>query len=268
MTSSPTRSSILREASFVYVLVTLSTVAITQLPNVPGAAALEDYVHLLVGALFLVVAVRLAQRGARAADPRDETAARRAGMRRYGIDLAGVLAPPEDEAPQSWLGLADLVRSLRRALPAGLRESAVAIGIAALVFPAFVGGFYLWHSPRHAFSWQPPSDFISFAVAQVLIVGLPEEALFRGYFQTRLTDAWPARRRLLGASISLPALLLQAALFALLHFAVDLQPTRLAVFFPALLFGCVRAWRGGIGAAILLHAMSNVLAEILVRGWL
>ncbi|HJL19019.1 MAG TPA: glutamic-type intramembrane protease, partial [Sandaracinaceae bacterium LLY-WYZ-13_1] len=35
-----------------------------------------------------------------------------------------------------------------------------------------------------------------------------------------------------------------------------------------LLFGWLRAWRGGIGAAMLLHAMSNVLAEILEEGWL
>ena len=41
-----------------------------------------------------------------------------------------------------------------------------------------------------------------------------------------------------------------------------------AVFFPGLLFGWLRARRGGIGAAIAVHALSNVLAELLVRGWL
>ena len=44
-------------------------------------------------------------------------------------------------------------------------------------------------------------------------------------------------------------------------------PARLAVFFPALLFGLLRAWRGGIGAAMLLHALSNVLAELLEKGF-
>ena len=56
--------------------------------------------------------------------------------------------------------------------------------------------------------------------------------------------------------------------FALIHFASIPDPQRLAVFFPGLLFGWVRAWRGGIGAAMLLHAMSNVLAEMLEKGWL
>jgi membrane protease YdiL (CAAX protease family) len=35
-----------------------------------------------------------------------------------------------------------------------------------------------------------------------------------------------------------------------------------------LLFGWVRAWRGGVGAAIALHAMSNLYSEILARSWL
>ena len=61
---------------------------------------------------------------------------------------------------------------------------------------------------------------------------------------------------------------MQAALFALVHLATEPHPAKLAVFFPGLLFGWLRAWRGGIGAAIVFHALSNVLAEILVRGWL
>jgi membrane protease YdiL (CAAX protease family) len=57
-------------------------------------------------------------------------------------------------------------------------------------------------------------------------------------------------------------------LFAAIHFLVEPHPARLAVFFPALLFGWTRAWRGGIGAALVLHAMSNLYSEILARSWL
>jgi uncharacterized protein len=99
-------------------------------------------------------------------------------------------------------------------------------------------------------------------------VALPEEAFFRGYVQTRLTDSFPKKVRLLGVPVSPAALLSQAVLFGVLHFAVDFRPERLAVAFPALLFGWLRSWRGGVGAAILVHAMSNVYADILVRGWL
>ena len=57
-------------------------------------------------------------------------------------------------------------------------------------------------------------------------------------------------------------------LFAAVHFVAIHHPARLAVFFPGLLFGVLRAWRGGVGAAIVFHALSKVYSDLLVRGWL
>jgi hypothetical protein len=214
-------------------------------------------VHLLVGALFLVSATALARR-------EDD------GPRRYGIDLAGLLTPPDetDPRPAGPLGLYDLGRALKAALPTGIRETAVAVGVAAVLFPPFAFAFQLWHGPERPFSWHFPEDFASFAFAQLIVVGLPEEAFFRGYVQTRLHDFFKSRVPLLGATVSPPALAIQAALFAGIHFVVEPHPARLATFFPGLLFGWLRSWRGGIGAAIVLHAMSNVYARFLERGWL
>ncbi|MFW5921379.1 MAG: glutamic-type intramembrane protease, partial [Polyangiales bacterium] len=170
----------LREAALVFVGVTAVTFGITRLRGVPVAG---EYVHVAVAFVFLLVAVRLAQR-----EPD--------GARRYGIDLAGLLAPTEDDdRPAGPFGLFDLGRALAGALPAALRETAIAVGIAALLFPPFALAFWWWHEPRHPFEWAPPPDWAEFALAQLLVVGLPEEALFRGYFQTRLTDAWPKTRR-------------------------------------------------------------------------
>jgi membrane protease YdiL (CAAX protease family) len=73
--------------------------------------------------------------------------------------------------------------------------------------------------------------------------------------------------KILRVPVSPIAWLAQAALFAIVHFVVDFNPAKLAVFFPALLFGWMRAWRGGIGAAILFHAMCNVYADLLKHGW-
>jgi membrane protease YdiL (CAAX protease family) len=42
---------------------------------------------------------------------------------------------------------------------------------------------------------------------------------------------------------------------------------RLAVFFPALLFGWLRARTGGIGASVLFHASCNLYALLLGRGY-
>jgi membrane protease YdiL (CAAX protease family) len=190
------------------------------------------------------------------------------GLARYGLRLGGLLDAPAQAPSGVWGTLRDLLSALLRAAPLALRELLWALLVALVVFPPFVVGFYLWHSPRGPFQLQLPDDFASYLLSQLLVVALPEEALFRGYFQGRLSERFAARRQLLFVSLSPPAFLLQALLFALIHFAVELQPARLAVFFPALLFGWVRELRGGIGAAAALHALCNLLSEVLVRGWL
>jgi membrane protease YdiL (CAAX protease family) len=243
----------LGEAGLVFGAIAALTLALDALTPRLG---LGEQLHLLVGGLFLLAAVQLAQR-------------QPDGIARYGLGLGGLLEPAQPELPPGpWGAVVDLARALGRALPAALRETGVALGAAALVFPPFVVAFRFWHQPTGSFDWLPPEEPLGYLLGQLLVVGLPEEALFRGYFQGRLGDAWPRQRRLLGATLSPPAWLGQAALFALLHFAVDRNPVRLAVFFPGLAFGWLRAWRGGIGAAIVFHALSNLLSDVLVRGWL
>jgi membrane protease YdiL (CAAX protease family) len=242
---------VVREIVLVYVGVAVATFLVTRLSAFEATA---DYVHLAVGGIFLLSAMTLAQR-----EPD--------GMRRYGIDLAGVLSPP-DEEDAGFLGYRELARTIVRAAPDALREIGVALAIAAVVFPPFVVGFAAYYRPIAPFVPTLPEDATSFALAQVLVVGLPEEALFRGYFQTRLSDVFTRRVNVLGVELSIPAIVVQAALFALVHFIVDFAPERLAVFFPGLLFGCIRSWRGGIGAAIVFHALSNFFADVLTAGWL
>jgi hypothetical protein len=100
--------------------------------------------------------------------------------------------------------------------------------------------------------------------AQIIAVALPEEVLYRGYMQDRLTAAFPRRRRILGAEVSLPAIFWTSVLFALTHFLIDPNPARLAVFFPSLLFGWIRAHTSTLAGCIAYHAMCNVLVRILV----
>jgi membrane protease YdiL (CAAX protease family) len=64
-----------------------------------------------------------------------------------------------------------------------------------------------------------------------------------------------------------PGLLLTSAIFAAGHLLTELNPGRLAVFFPSLLFGLLRARTGGIGASLLFHAMCNVLSWYLLHGY-
>jgi membrane protease YdiL (CAAX protease family) len=52
-------------------------------------------------------------------------------------------------------------------------------------------------------------------------------------------------------------------LFALGHVLVDFNPQRLAVFFPALAFGWMRARTGSLAAGAVFHALCNLLADVL-----
>jgi len=94
------------------------------------------------------------------------------------------------------------------------------------------------------------------------VVALPEEMFFRGYLLQRLEARFPPRHRLAGAPVGW-ALLLSAVLFALGHVLVDFNPQRLAVFFPALLFGWMRARTGSLAAGAAFHAFCNLLSDVL-----
>ncbi|MCG5053490.1 MAG: CPBP family intramembrane metalloprotease [Myxococcales bacterium] len=110
--------------------------------------------------------------------------------------------------------------------------------------------------------WRLPPDFALLALTQVLVVALPEELFFRGYLWSRLSSRWPGTRRLLGAPLGF-AWLVTSLLFALGHVAVDLDPGRMAVIFPALVFGWMRARSGSIVPGVVFHASCNLLSDVL-----
>jgi membrane protease YdiL (CAAX protease family) len=157
-------------------------------------------------------------------------------------------------------------------------------GAVALTFPLFFAGFFVFYgyvcgphgAPfasmfgglcRHWRGWgggslRLPPDFGLSALNQLVIVAVPEELFFRGYLMGRLEERWPSTRRLLGAPVG-RALLVSSLLFALGHLLVVPNPQRLAVFFPALVFGWMRARTGSIAAGAAFHALCNLLADVL-----
>jgi membrane protease YdiL (CAAX protease family) len=173
-------------------------------------------------------------------------------IRRHGLALGGLLEPQ----PLDFRRIA--------------RETARAFGVAllacAVVFPVFTLG-WLWF-------WQPEAPFRPAfgrslwddGLGHLLVIALPEEAFFRGYLQTELETALPPKRKLFGAGFGL-AIVLTSALFALGHVATELHVNRLAVFFPSLLFGWLRARTGGVGASVLFHAACNVFASFLAESY-
>jgi membrane protease YdiL (CAAX protease family) len=133
-------------------------------------------------------------------------------------------------------------------------------------------GWALWTAPPHgpggpppglAFHPRLPPDFPKWVVDQLFVVALPEEFFYRGWLQGRLERVWPNGHRVLGVVVG-PAFLLTAGLFAVGHLAV-FQASRLAVFFPALLFGWLRGRTGTIAGSTLFHAACNLYQLFL--GW-
>lgn len=173
-------------------------------------------------------------------------------IRAHGLSLGGVLEPEPLEA-----------RRVARALFVALAWAAL---FGLVCFPPFVVGYAkVWSSGR-AFAWRLPSDWMDRVAGQVLVIALPEEAFFRGYLQSVLDGRLGARWKILGASVG-PGWLLSAALFAVGHVLTVPSPARLAVFFPALAFGWLRARTGGIGAGLAFHAACNLLSTFLALGF-
>lgn len=140
---------------------------------------------------------------------------------------------------------------------------AVAALSAATIVPYAIGHhFWQLRVNQRPFHLRLPEDFFSDVVTQVLVVALAEELFFRGYLQERFERLWPAKRRLFGAPFGL-AIIAAAAVFALAHFVGEYRLDRLGPFFPALLFGLLRAKSGTIVGAVGYHAFCNLLSDLL-----
>ncbi|MBS2029410.1 MAG: CPBP family intramembrane metalloprotease [Deltaproteobacteria bacterium] len=93
-------------------------------------------------------------------------------------------------------------------------------------------------------------------VDQFLVVGLSEEFFYRGFLQKRLREVFPGGAVIRGVQFG-GAFWLTQALFAVGHLA-EFHPWRLAVFFPAILFGILREKTGRLPAGIAFHALCNL----------
>lgn len=236
LTSTPTgKKTAIREVLLAFAFTTLACMILWRLRGYLGS-----YLHLGIAAVFLLTPRWLLDR-------------RGADWRHYGLTL----------------------QPLRR----GLLFFAATI---AVVFPLFLVGFVVYYDflcgrgmlPRLCADWlgwsgaspRLPADFWSQILMQTVVIALPEEFFYRGWLQGRLQDAWPNRWRVLGVQVG-PALIGAAVLFGVAHFSVDGDVRRLATFFPALVFGWMRAATGSILAPVLFHAACNLYMDVLLASF-
>lgn len=108
-----------------------------------------------------------------------------------------------------------------------------------------------------------PSDIITLSINQILIVGLSEEAFFRGYLQKRLSEGIEGTCfQFLKIKLSW-SLVIANILFTLTHIIVLGQLWRINVFLPGLAFGWLREQRKSLIAPVLFHGFSNVFMKVL-----
>lgn len=238
----PERSRALRQLAVSYVVTNALVFALSR------RTPMQYGLHELIGALFLIAALW----SVRADD--DDTA-------RYGLRLGGIF-PGKAGDERS------LVRAVVESIPLAVRELGVAAGVAAIVLPVYALCWPLFNTAPAVRHFTLDGTRWKEILTNLLAVALTEEMYFRGYLQTRLGDAFGVARDLALRprlrAMAIPVIV-TAALFALTHVTVEVTLQRAVVFFPAILFGFVRVWRGGIGAAVFLHAISNVF-ELWLEG--
>ncbi|MBI2898024.1 MAG: CPBP family intramembrane metalloprotease [Deltaproteobacteria bacterium] len=245
-----TRRVVVREVLGSFGVSLAATIVLYQLRVIPFV---RENLHALVAVVFMLLPITLLQR-------------RNEDFGRFGIAMGGLFGA----APRrpGLVGLVrDLVSIVWRNRARIVSDAGFALVVAFAVFPAFFVGFRIYWNATRPFSFHPPPGFAAIALAQLVVVGLPEEFFYRGYVQTRMREVFPRTWRIAGADVSPMGLLATSTFFALGHFLVDLQPARLAVFFPSFLFGWMRERRGTIGASAIFHAMCNVFADTLMIGY-
>lgn len=174
-----------------------------------------------------------------------------AQIREFGLSLGGLLEPAPLEP--------------RRLLRDGLTAVLYALVAAAIIYPCFWFGFRMWWKVD-SFHAAPLEPVLSDALGQLLVIALPEEAFYRGYLQTSLERELNRSVTVFGTRVGL-GVVLTSAIFAVGHLLTELNPARLAVFFPSLVFGLLRARSGGIGASLVFHALCNLFSAYLLRSY-
>lgn len=138
---------------------------------------------------------------------------------------------------------------------------------AVLIFVPFFGLAHLWMTwiqGSAGFHFAQVPDFFALLLTQLLLIALPEEYFFRGYFQTTMNKVFAPRWNVLGVRLGW-SWVITAFVFAFAHSVIAVQWWHFAIFFPGLLFGYLRERTGNLTASVLMHAACNIFSAWIWR---
>ncbi|MHC4499754.1 MAG: lysostaphin resistance A-like protein [Planctomycetota bacterium] len=98
-----------------------------------------------------------------------------------------------------------------------------------------------------------PAAFCVLLLGQIATVALPEEIIYRGYFQSRLNYSWKPLYAILGSTI----------LFGLVHLDRPLMLLHLVLIGPA--WGCAYHYSKSIFPSVIVHCLANVGVVFIIR---
>ncbi len=153
----------------------------------------------------------------------------------------------------------------------GVRELLRSVGVflvaSLIVFPLFLLLAHLWMKivwSAGEFHVASLPDFWNLLVVQLIVVALPEEFYFRGYFQSAMNSLFAKRWKIFGVRLGW-SWLLTALIFAFAHTLITFKWWHFSIFFPALVFGYLRERTGNVIAPTLFHATSNIFMDWFTR---
>lgn len=152
----------------------------------------------------------------------------------------------------------------------GLLKSVLrAVLLSIIIFPIYAAGFYFFmkhfYNLQVAFSTAGQAlklPLLIFALNDLLMVAVPEEVFYRGYLQSELGRCDKQKISIFGVKAGASVLIVNA-MFAAGHLIIIPDISRLAVFFPGLLFSWLREKDDNIAGSITFHWLSNVLSFVL-----
>lgn len=154
-------------------------------------------------------------------------------------------------------------------IPFKVRDILIGIAITVILFIPVAAGYHIFQTQflGHQFFFDfsrfdlLETSIIYQCLFQIICVAFPEEFFYRGYMQTGWIEYFGKSPKM--QKYAVPAAIVISSLFFAISHLPSGNITRLATFFPGLLFGIIRYKTHSLVPAIICHAGCNMMMFVL-----